>query len=159
MAVLGLQLALPYDYRVPAEPAQLDAFLDVTLFVAFYFPIPILDVALRHGIVLASFVAVPETAVDENGCPVFGHDNVGRAGELPHVYSVAVASGVQVAAYEHLGLGVLALYARHATAPLLLCFIEPAFALFVRGRIPTRSLARGFCHIVGHVANILFYAE
>ena len=104
-------MSFPDDNCVPAEAAQLDAFFDVALFVAFYFLLPELAIALGHYKVFAVFVAVPETAVDKYGSLVFAQDNVGCAGELAHVDSVAVTARVQVTAHEHLGLGVLALYA------------------------------------------------
>ena len=109
MAVIWLQFALPDDDCVPAEHSQLDAFLYVALFVAFYLLLPVLAITLWRYVVLAAFVAVPEAAVDKDDGPVLAQDNVGGAGEPAHVYPVAVATRVQVTAHEHLGLGVLAL--------------------------------------------------
>ncbi len=117
---------------MPAETAQLDAFFDVALFVAFYFLFPERGVALGHYKVAAAFVAVPETAVDEDDGAVFAQHYVGGAGQALDIYAVTVAVGVQVTAHDHLGLGVLALDARHAPVPLL------------------------FSHPVCHVAKILF---
>ena len=104
---------------MPAEVAQLDAFFDVALFVAFYFLFPEWGVALGHYKVTAAFVAVPEASVDEYDGAVFAQYNIGCAGQAFDVYAVAVAMGMQVAAHDHLGLGVLALDARHALVPLL----------------------------------------
>ena len=106
---------------MPAEVAQLDAFFDVALFVAFYFLFPEWGVALGHYKVAAAFVAVPETAVDEDDGAVFAQYYVGGAGQALDIYAVAVAVGMQVAAHNHLGLGVLALDARHALVPLVFC--------------------------------------
>ena len=94
---------------MPAEAAELDAFLYVALFVAFYLLLPELAIALGQYEVFAAFVAVPETAVDKYGGLVFAQDNIRCAGELAHVDSVAVTARVQVTAHEHLGLGVPAL--------------------------------------------------
>ena len=55
---------------MPAEVAQLDAFFDVALFVAFYFLLPEWGVALEQHDVFAALVAVPEAAVDEDDCLV-----------------------------------------------------------------------------------------
>lgn len=104
---------------MPAEVAQLDAFFDVALFVAFYFLFPEWGVALGHYKVLATLVTVPEAAVDEDGCPVFAQYYVGGAGQAFDVYAVAVAMGVQITSHNQLGFGVLALDARHALVPLL----------------------------------------
>ena len=106
---------------MPAEVAQLDAFFNVALFVAFYFLFPEWGVALGHYKVLASFVTVPETAVDEDDCLVFAQYNVGGTGQALDVYAVAVAMGVQVTSHNQFWFCVLALDARHALVPLFCC--------------------------------------
>ena len=107
------------DYDcMPAEEAELDAFLYVALFVAFYFLLPELAIALWHYKVFAAFVTVPEAAVDEDDCLVFAQYNVGGTRQAFDVYAVAVAVGVQITAHNHFGLCVLALDARHALVPL-----------------------------------------
>ena len=111
MAVLWLQFALPYYYGVPAKETELDAFLYVAFLVSFYLLLPVLSIALRQYEVPASSVAVPEAAVDKDDGSVLAQDNIGGAREPAHVDPVAVATRVQVTAHEHLGLGVLALYA------------------------------------------------
>ena len=106
---------------MPAEVAQLDAFFDIALFVAFYFLFPERGVALGHYKVTAAFVPVPEAAVDEDDGAVLAQHYVGGAGQALDIYAVAVAVGMQVAAHNQLGLGVLALDARHALVPLFFC--------------------------------------
>ena len=103
---------------MPAEVAQLDAFFDIALFVAFYFLFPERGVALGHYKVTAAFVPVPEAAVDEDDGAVFAQHYVGGAGQMLDVYAVAVAMGMQVTAHNQLRFGVLALDARHALVPL-----------------------------------------
>ena len=109
VAVFWFEFALPNDDCVPAEVAQLDAFFDVALFVAFYLLFPEWGVALGHDKVTAAFVPVPEAAVDEDDGAVLAQHYVGGAGQMLDVYAVAVAVGMQVAAHNQLGLGVLAL--------------------------------------------------
>ena len=104
---------------MPTEVAQLDAFFDVALFVAFYFLLPEWGVALGQHEVFAALVAVPKAAVDEDGCPVLAQYYVGGAGQALYIYAVAVAMGVQITSHNQLGFGVLALDARHALVPLL----------------------------------------
>ena len=94
---------------MPAEEAELDAFLYVALFVAFYLLLPELVIALWRYVVPAAFVSVPEAAVYKNYGLILPKDNVGCAWEPAHVDSVAVTARVQVTAHEHLGLGVSAL--------------------------------------------------
>ena len=110
----------------------MDAFFDIALFVTFYFLFPERGVALGHYKVTAAFVPVPEAAVDEDDGAVLAQHYVGGAGQALDIYAVAVAVGMQVTAHNLLGLGVLALDARHALVPLF------------------------FCHSVRHVAKILF---
>ena len=107
--MFGLQLTLPDDNCMPAEEAELDVFLYVALFVAFYLLLPELAIALWRYIVPATFVSVPKTAVDKYCGLVLAQDDVGGTGKPAHVDPVAVATRVQVTAHEHLGLGVFAL--------------------------------------------------
>ena len=104
---------------MPAEVAQLDAFFDVALFVAFYFLLPEFGVCLGHYKVFAAFVTVPEASVDKDDCLVFAQYYVGGAWQALDIYAVAVAMGMKVTAHNQLGFGVLALDARHALVPLL----------------------------------------
>ena len=120
VAVLWFELTLPNDDCVPAEVTQLNAFFNVALFVALYLLYPELGVAFGHDKVAATFVSVPEAAVDEDDGAVFAQDNVGGAWQALDIYAVAVAMGVQVTAHNYLGLGVLALDACHAPMPLFL---------------------------------------
>ena len=64
--MFGLQLTLPDNDCMPAEEAELDAFLYVALFVAFYLLLPELAITLGQYEVFAAFVSVPETAVDKS---------------------------------------------------------------------------------------------
>ena len=108
---------------MPAEAAQLDAFFDIALFVALYFLFPERGVALGHYKVFAAFVTVPEATVNEDDCLVLVQHYVWGAGQALDIYAVAVAVGMQVTAHNQLGLGVLALDARHALVPLFFCHL------------------------------------
>ncbi len=66
-------------------------------------------------------MAVSETAVDENDCPVLLEDNVGRSRKLPVVDSIAQATGEKILPHYHLRLRILSLDGRHAAASLLRC--------------------------------------
>ena len=65
------QLAFPHSDAMPSHGSQLMLFFFVAAFVAFYFRFPESDVRLGQGKILASFMSMPETAVDENGRTVF----------------------------------------------------------------------------------------
>ncbi len=67
-----LQLALPDDDYRPSEPLQLAPDLLVPLMITRHLRLPELRVGLRHRVFLAILVAVPETAVNEDDCVVFG---------------------------------------------------------------------------------------
>ena len=79
---------------------QLYAFLNIALFVAFYFLFPECGVALWHYKVLAAFVPVPEAAVNEDDGAVLAQHYVGGAGQALDIYAVAVAMGMQIAAHN-----------------------------------------------------------
>ena len=106
---------------MPTEAAQLDALFDVAFLVAVNFSLPELAVALGHYKVFATFVPVPEAAVDEDDCLVFAQYYVGGAGQTLDVYAVAVAMSVQVTSHNQFWFCVLALDARHALVPLFFC--------------------------------------
>ena len=99
----------------------MDAFLNIALFVAFYFLFPEWGIALGHYKVTATFVPVPETAVDEDDGAVLAQRYVGCAGQSLDIYAVAVAMGMQATARYHLGLGIIALDARYAPVLLFFC--------------------------------------
>ena len=92
VAVIRLQFAFPDDDCVPAEEAELDAFLYITFLVSLYLLLPVLGIALGQYEISAVFVAVPETAVYKDDGSVFAQDDVGGAGEPAHVDSVAVTA-------------------------------------------------------------------
>ena len=104
---------------MPAEVAQLDAFFDVALFVAFYFLFPEWGVALGHYKMLATLVAVPKATVDEYDCLVLAQYYVGGARQAFDIYAVAVAMGMEVTSHNQFRFCILALDARHALVPLL----------------------------------------
>ena len=116
-------MSFPDDDCVPAEVAQLDALFDVAFLVAVDLSLPELAIALGHYKVTATFVPVTETAVDEDDGAVLAQHYVGGAGQALDIYAVAVAVGMQVTAHNQLGLGVLALDARHALVPLFFCHL------------------------------------
>ena len=78
----------------------MDALFDVAFLVAVDLSLPELAIALRHYKVLATLVAVPKAAVDEDDCLVLAQYYVGGAGQALDVYAVAVAMGVQVTSHN-----------------------------------------------------------
>ena len=120
-ALLGFQLAFPQDDGVPAEQTELDAFLHVALAVALNLGSPEGGACLGQDEVRAIFVAMPETSVDEDDCPIFSQHNVGGARQTFHVYAVAEPAGEEVAAHHHLGLRIAASDALHASVALFRC--------------------------------------
>jgi len=86
-----LQLAFPDDDDCPAFGFQLAPDFLVALLVTGDFRLPKLRVGFRDVGVLAVFVTMPETAVDEDDRTVFGKDEVRGAGETLVVNSVAEA--------------------------------------------------------------------
>jgi len=85
-----------------------------------YFIQPPFGAGLGYYIIFTAFVAMPETAMYKDDGLVFRQYYIGLAGEVFYVQTVAIAQGMQVAAHEHFGLGVLAFYAAHIVAA---CFL------------------------------------
>ena len=84
-----LQLTFPDDDDEPTLCLQLPPDLLVPLLVAGDFCLPELRVGLGSRVVFAILVAVPETAVDEDGGAVFGKDDVRGAWKLMNVEPVS----------------------------------------------------------------------
>lgn len=128
---LGFQLALPHHNHLPAVVPQGLAILPVPFLVAPDLVHPEFAVGLRdfatRGIINFPFsvfhfpfdiVAMPETAVDEDGGAVFPHHDVGFAGHGFHAQAVAVAVVPQPLPHLDFGFGVAAADVRHAAVAL-----------------------------------------
>ena len=119
LACLGLELTFPDDDGVPPHPLQLGATFQVTLAVTLYLLCPKLRVALRQHEVSAILVPMPEASVYEYHRAVLAQHDVGRARQPLHVHPVAESPAMEVSPHRHLRLGVAAMYAGHASVPLL----------------------------------------
>lgn len=115
------ETAFPQAYHAPAEEAQLHGHTHVASLVEVDFSLPELVVGGWEMAVSASFVSMPEAAVDEDGGAVFGQHDVGAAGEAADMDAEAEAIGEQKFAHNDFGAGVLALYRRHAAVTLFGC--------------------------------------
>lgn len=82
---------------------------------------PELRVGFWDGVELASLVAVPEAAVDENGGAVSRQDDVGRSGEGADILAEAESAMEQFPADHNFRARVLRPDVRHTFVPLLLC--------------------------------------
>ena len=116
---LFIELTFPDDDGVPPHLSQLGAPLLVALLVACDFLCPEVRVALGHHEVSASLVPMPEASVYEYHRAVLAQYYVGRARQPLHVHPVAESPAMEVSPHRHLWLGVAAMYAGHASVPLL----------------------------------------
>ena len=74
------QVALPEDNDLPTGIYQIIVILLVTFTVAGYLGLPEVGIGLWKYKLLASFMPVPETAVDKDRRSVFAHNDVRLAG-------------------------------------------------------------------------------
>ena len=119
LACLGFELTFPNDDGVPPHLSQLGTTLQVALLIACDFLCPKLRIALGHHEVSASLVPMPEASVYEYHRAVLAHHDIGRARQPLHVHPVAESPAMEVSPHRHLRLGVAAVYAGHASVPLL----------------------------------------
>ena len=77
-----LDFAFPDDNDMPASLLQRGLFFFITLDVALEFLRPEFHVGFRHRGDFAAFVAMPETAVDENHRMPFGQNDIGMSGQF-----------------------------------------------------------------------------
>lgn len=106
-----LQFTFPYSDDVPGEGFEtMDIELVPFLVPADFFG-PEFHVGLGNGVELAASVSVPETSVDEYGCPVAGKYDVRGAGQSTDVDAEAVSAPPQFSSDSQLGAGVPGMYA------------------------------------------------
>ncbi len=118
VAYRGLQLTFPYRDAVPSHAHQPLLFLLVTLLVTGNLPHPEICVGLRHGIVPASLVTVPETAIHEDARTVLAEHNVRMPRQSCIIHTIAEALCPQEPPHHHLRLRILALDGSHIIMPL-----------------------------------------
>ena len=106
----GSELAFPHGNGVPSHSCKLFALFKVAGFVAFYLCLPEFGVGLWHDEAVAVLMSMPEAAVDEDDCPVFAHDDVGMSRQARMVQAIAESMTEEIAAHNHLRLGVPAMY-------------------------------------------------
>ena len=84
-----LQFAFPDDDDRPTFRFQLTPNLLVSLLISCYFRHPEISIGLGDSVILATLVAMPETAVDKDDRPVFGEDDVRGSGKASINHFVA----------------------------------------------------------------------
>ena len=85
------QLALPDDDHAPAFSLQLSPDFLIPLLVPGNLCLPKFGVGLWDSIILTVLVAMPKTAVHEDGRPVFGQNDIWRPGKTIIIYSITEA--------------------------------------------------------------------
>ncbi len=112
------QLAFPNYDDIPPHCYQPLFHFGVAHAVAFYLLLPKVGMALWHGVEMAVFVSVPETAVYEYDRVAAADHDVGRAGQPLYVHPESVALTEQELSHHQLRLGVCAANPRHYKAAL-----------------------------------------
>ena len=105
---------MPSHFRKDPE------FLPVPFPVLFDLPTPEFHIAFRQDEILAPFMPVPETAVHEDGGPVFPQDDVRMSGQAGTVDPVSVAAAEKKPPDKEFRFGIPSPDPRHASAALLL---------------------------------------
>ena len=115
------QVASPDDDDLPAGLNQSVIVFLVPFAVAGYLGLPESGVGFRQYELLATFMSVPETAVDKDSCPVLAHYDVRLSRNTFDVESVSVPVRPQPFPNQYLRLGCLAADMRHAAVALCGC--------------------------------------
>jgi len=105
--------AFPDNSHPPALRSQSPDIPVVSFHVVPEFFLPENCIGFRDGSIATTFMAMPETAVNEDRCPVSGQNDVGPARELRVMESEAEACTVQRLSKTNLRCGVLSPDARH----------------------------------------------
>lgn len=115
------QVARPQRNHLPAVGAEHFFVPPVAFPVPFYLCLPERRVGLRQYELPATFVPVPETAVDEYRHPVLAHHNVRLARHTLDIQPVPVSVCPQPFPHCHFGHCPPAAYMRHTAVALLRC--------------------------------------
>ena len=113
-----LQRALPDSGHTPAKSPECLHVSPVAINIAQEFPLPELFVGPRGGGIAATFVPMPEAAMDEHHCSALREHKVGGAGQPPHMKSISKTPGEKKGAKYPFRPGVLSANARHHAAAL-----------------------------------------
>ena len=110
------RFALPNDQHVPTKLMQRRYLPMITGDVLLEFLIPEGSAGLRSGRPTTALVPVPETAVNEDRLSAGGETDVGGAGKISPMESIAVSETVKQFPNGHFRLGVLRTDTRHEGA-------------------------------------------
>ena len=112
------KIALPNDDYHPSFCLQFSPNLLVTLLVPGNLGRPVIGIGLWNRIVSASFVTMPEAAVNEDYSPVFGKDDVWRTGETFVINPIAESQAPESVSHAQLRLGGSGADGRHVAVAL-----------------------------------------
>ena len=112
------QRALPNGGHTPAKSPECLHVSPVAIDIAQEFPLPELLVGSRGSGIAATFVPMPEAAMDEHHRPVLWEHKVRGAGQLSDMKSIAKSPGEKKGAKGSFRPGVLSANARHHAAAL-----------------------------------------
>lgn len=110
--------AFPDDGHAPAKSVKLFHMASVAIDICLEFLPPKIFIGLGGGCVAATFMSVPEAAVNENHRSAFWEHKVGRAWQFPHMESISKSSGEKNGAERPFRPSVLSANARHHAAAL-----------------------------------------
>lgn len=112
------QLTFPYGQNPPSGTFQLCLLFPVALDRPVELLLPELRAGLRHGCIGASFMPVPEAAMNEDDSPVFWENDVRLTRQARNMQPETEARSVKQAAQHQLGFRVLAPDAGHVPAAM-----------------------------------------
>ncbi len=112
------QRALPNGGHTPAKSPECLHVSPVAINIAQEFPLPELFVGPRGGGIAATFVPMPEAAMDEHHRSVLREHKIRRAGQLSDMKSIAKSPGEKKRSKGPLRPSILSANARHHAAAL-----------------------------------------
>lgn len=112
------QRALPDGGHTPAKSPECFHVSSVAINIVQEFPLPELFVGPRCGGIAATFVPMPEAAMDEHHRPVLWEHKVRGAGQLSDMKSIAKSPGEKKRSKGSLRPSILSADARHHAAAL-----------------------------------------
>lgn len=112
------KVALPDNDYHPSFCLQLSPNFLVTLLVLGNLGRPVIGIGFWNRIISASFVAMPEAAVNEDYSPVLGKDDIWRTWETFVIYPIAESQAPESVSQAQLRLGRSGVDGRHVAVAL-----------------------------------------
>lgn len=118
----GLQFTFPNYNHTPPFGLKFLFHTLISCSIAINFRLPKFYIRFWESVILAVFMTMPKTSMNEYDCLVFAKNDIWFARQILIVQSIAKSMRVQITAHKHFRLSVVTPDSGHIAAALFWCF-------------------------------------